>query len=355
MPGTPAKSIKTLEWEHRFAAIFKCSSKASNPTEIVVADNAAIVANENLQRVLKALQHDLIFKQIYPSAKNPTTRILPFRQYQTAQSNKAQQLLDSLIAAADHDEVEAQAAKLARQYMLTKNIQNGLLIFLISQAKFANKPEGTCAFVFKCDFEEISQLSEEKLFRKVEDAIVEKTKKGALYPYYADGKFDDTKVRVFDEFGETQYWLDFLDLGEPPVRVPQLQVVTLEAWEQFKPDVATKYKEQLKELAAGRSLVKNDLFARPEDRLTQLETEKLIATVTSQTGKQNISLKLDQATASVPLDEYGKTWIIAEQAGMRFILLKGYDLRMRTDMLNPVDVAARPTLKQAVNKLGIPI
>lgn len=76
-----AKSIKNLDWEHRFAAIFKCSSKASDPTEIAVADDTAIAANENLQRVLKALQHDLIFKQVYAFAKNPTTRFLPFREY----------------------------------------------------------------------------------------------------------------------------------------------------------------------------------------------------------------------------------------------------------------------------------
>jgi hypothetical protein len=352
MPAT--KSIKKLNWEHRFAAIFKCSSKASDPTEIAVADQTAIAGNENLQRVLKALQRDLIFKQVYAYAKNPTTRFLPFRESNNGQPNKAQQLLNALITASTREEVEAQAVKLAHRYMLTKNIQNGLLIFLVSQAKLEDVAQGTCAFVFKCDFEEISQLSQAQLFRRIEDAIVEKTKKGTLYPYYADGKFDDTTVRVFDEFGETQYWLDFLDLGEPAVRIPQLQAVTLQQWEQFKPDVSTKYEDELAALAAGRSLVKTDLFTEPADRLTQTDTEKLIAAVTDKTGKQNISLQLDQVRATVPLDEYGKSWIIAEQAGMRFILVKGYDLRMRTDMLNPIDLAARPTVKQAIAKLNIP-
>lgn len=352
MPAT--KSIKNLDWEHRFAAIFKCSSKTADPTEIVVADQPAIAANENLQRVLKALQRDLIFKQIYVFAKNPTTRFLPFRANQGKQ-NKAQQLLNALIASNNKQQVEVQAVKLAHEYMLTKNIQNGLLIFLISQAKLEDKPEGTCVFVFKCDFEEISQLSEEKLFNKIEDAIVEKTKKGALYPYYTDGKFDDTTVRVFDEFGETQYWLDFLKLGEPPIRFPQLQAVTIEEWEQLKPNIPAKYHEEVKELTAGRSLVKKDLFTEPGDQLSPAQTEKLIAAVTDRTGKQNINLQLDQARATVPLDEYGKSWIIAEQAGMRFILVKGYDLRMRTDMLNPIDLAARPTLKQAIAKLSIPV
>ena len=352
MPGTLTKSIKTLEWEHRFAAIFKCSSKTSDPTEIVVADKQAMARDVDLQRVLKALEHDLIFKQIYPSAKNPTTRILPFRS--GGQKNEAQQLLDALRAASDEKEVEVQAVKLAHRYMLTRNIQNGLLIFLVAEARVDNKSEGTCAFVFKCDFEDISQLSAEKHFRKINDAIVEKTKKGTLYPNYADGKFDDT-VRVFDEFGETQYWLDFLDLGEPPVRFPQLHAVTMQQWEQLKPNVPAKYQAQIDELAAGRSLIKKDLFTSPEDRLTPAETEKLIAAVAAKTGKQNISLKLDQAKAIVSLEEYGKTWIVAEQAGTRFILIKGNELRMSTDMLNPVDLAARPTLKQAFARLDIPV
>jgi Protein of unknown function (DUF3900) len=355
MPTPQTKSIKNLAWEHRFAAIFKCSSKTSDPTEIVVADNAAIGGNENLQRVLKALQRDLIFKPIYQYAKNPTTRILPFRQYSKGESNKAQPLLNMLISAQKTDEVEAQAAKLAHQYMTTKNIQNGLLIFLVSQGKFADQVEGTCAFVFKCDFEEVSQLSGSALFRKIEDAIVEKTKKGAVYPYYSENRFDDTKVRVFDEFGETQYWLDFLDLGEPPVRFLPLQAITLEEWNALKPDRPAKYAEAITDLAAGRSLVKKELFTEPGDRLTQTETETLISAVTAKTGKQNISLRLDQARATVPLDEYGKSWIIAEQGGMRFILLKGNELRMATDMLNPIDLAARPTLRQAMTRLGMAI
>lgn len=348
-------SIKNLEWEHRFAAIFKCSSRASNPTEIVVADNAAIGANENLKRVLKALQHDLIFKQIYQYAKNPTTRFLPFRQYSEGKPNMAQQLLNELIAASDEKEVEAKAVELARRYMLTKNIQNGLLIFLVSNGKLQDKSEGTCAFVFKCDFEEISRLDPQSLFQKIEDAIVEKTKKGTLYPYYTDGRFDNTTVRVFDEFGETQYWLDFLDLGEPVRPVPQLQAVTLEAWQEVRPDVATKYQEQITKLSANRSLVKKELFADPGDQLTPLQTEKLIDEVITRAGKQNVSLQLDQARLTLPLDEFGKTWIIAEQAGTSFIMVKGSELRMRTDMLNPIDVASRPSVKDAVKKLNIPV
>jgi len=355
MPAKPTKSIKNLSWEHRYAAIFKCAAGTkSDAKEIVVADKAAIAGNENLQRVLKALQHDLIFKQIYVYAKNPTTRFLTFRAAKKGQKNEAQQLLDSLIAATQEKQVEAEAVKLAHRYMETKHIQNGLLIFLVSEATLEGRTEGACVFVFKCDFEEISQLTEKKVFRKVEDAIVEKTKKGTLYPYYADGKFDDTTVRVFDEFGETQYWLDFLDLGEPQERVPQLQAVTLETWNQLKPDAPIKYEQRIKELVAGRSLVKKDLFIEPADRLKAPETEEMIAAVTEKAGKQNITLQLDQARATVPLEEYGKAWIIAEQAGMRFILLKGYDLRMRTGMINPVDLAARPNLKQAMSRLGYP-
>ncbi|HKY44140.1 MAG TPA: DUF3900 domain-containing protein [Pyrinomonadaceae bacterium] len=353
MPITQTKSIKNLVWEHRFAAIFKCSSRTSNPDEIAVADDAAIASNERLQHVLQALQRDLIFKPIYQYAKNPTTRILPFRENSNGKSNKAQPLLNMLISAKKKDEVEAQAVQLAQQYMRTKNIQNGLLIFLVSEGKFDGQPEGTCAFVFKCDFEEISQLSGSDLFRKVEDAIVEKTKKGAVYPYYSESKFDDTKVRVFDEFGDTQYWRDFLELSEPPSRVPPLQAVTLEEWDQIKPDAPERYKEKIRDLAGGRSLVKKELFTEQGDRLTQTETETLITAVTAKTGKQNISLRLDQARATVPLDEYGKSWIIAEQGGMRFILLKGDELRMATDMLNPIDLAGRPTLTQALKRLGI--
>lgn len=348
------KSIKNLEWEHRFAAIFKCSSKTSNPTEIVVADTAKIAANEGLQRVLKALQRDLIFKQIYQYAKNPTTRFLPFRQ-RDGQPNEAQQLLNALIAAGNEQEVEATAVELARRYMLTRNIQNGLLIFLVSKGRLEDHSEGTCAFVFKCDFEEISRLDDQSLFQKIEDAIVEKTKKGTLYPYYADGKFDDTTVRVFDEFGETQYWLQFLDLGEPVRPVPLLHAVTLDAWQQLKPEAPTKYQTQISELSANRSLVKKELFAEPADQLTATQTEKLINEVVSKAGKQNISLQLDQARLTLPLDEFGKTWIIAEQAGMRFIMIKGSELRMRTDMLNPIDIASRPTVKEAAKKLNFPV
>jgi hypothetical protein len=139
------------------------------------------------------------------------------------------------------------------------------------------------------------------------------------------------------------------------VTVPPLQAVTVEEWEQLKPSIPAKYQKEITELTTGRSLVKKDLFTKPEDQLSPAQTEKLIAAVTGKAGKQKINLQLDQVRATVPLDEYGKSWIIAEQAGMRFILVKGYDLRMRTDMLNPIDLAARPTLKQAIAKLSIPV
>jgi Protein of unknown function (DUF3900) len=362
MSSTRKRSIKTLDWEHRYAAIFKCPSKSSapaealDPTEIVVADDSDINNNENLRRILAALQRDLVFKQIYPFAKKPTTNFLNFRQYQDDQPNQAQQLLNALIAATRKEDVEAQAIKLARRYMGTKYIQSGgVLIFLVAQGKYEKKAEGECLFVFKCDFEAISQLTEKRVFRKIEDAIVEKAKKGALYPYYEDGVFDNKTVRVFDEFGETQYWLEFLELGERPPEYQPLQAVTVEEWERIRPGASAKYDAELKELSSGRSLTTKDLFTQPADRLSLEEVERLIAAVTARTGKQTITLQLDRVKITVPLDEYGRSWILAEQAGTRFVLLKGFNLEMRSEMLNPVDLGATLDLRQAVEKLNIPV
>jgi hypothetical protein len=365
MSSTRKRSIKTLDWEHRFAAIFKCPSKspvssvaaeAADPTEIVVADDSDINNNENLRRILRALQRDLVFKQIYPFAKKPTTSFLNFRKPQDDQPNQAQQLLNGLLGAARKEDVEAQAMRLARRYMGLKYIQSGgVLIFLLAQGKYEKKSEGECLFVFKCDFEAISQLTERRVFRKIEDAIVEKAKKGALYPYYEDGTFDDKTVRVFDEFGETQYWLEFLELGERPAQYQPLQAVTVEEWEKLRPNAPATYDAKIKELSSGRSLTAKDLFTEAADRLSLAETEKLIAAVTTRTGKQSITLQLDRMKITVPLDEYGQTWILAEQAGTRFVLLKGFNLEMRTDMLNPVDLTAALDLRQAADKLNIPV
>jgi hypothetical protein len=354
MPGKRTKSIKTLDWEHSFAAIFKYSSKDADPTEIVVADSSEINGNKNLQRVLRVLQYDLIHKQIYLYAKNPTTRFLTFRANHDGTANQAQPLLNDLIAAKGKKQVEAQAVKLASRYKRTPNIQTGVLIFLVAQAKYKNEEQGACVFVFKCDFEQISQVTERSIFRRIEDAIVEKTKKGMVYPYYDEGRFDDTTVRVFDELGQTQYWLDFLELGERPAKYLPLQTATLEEWARLNPEAPAKYEESIKDLKLGRSINSQDIFVEPEDRLSIQQTKALASSVTAKTGKQNITLTLDGVRITAPLAEYGQSWILAEQAGTRYLLVKGADLEMHTEMLNLIDLTSPVSVTQARKELNIP-
>lgn len=354
----PRASIKTLQWNHRYVAIFKCTHKLDRPTEktvseLVVAGGQEIKANLNMQRVLQRLQRDLIFKRLYHYANNPTSRLLTFRPYSGKQENEGRQRLQAMLKAQNLQEVQTQALELAHRYIGIAGVREGVLIFLISEGKLSQQAAENCIFVFKCDFEDVSQVTTDELFRQIQDAIVEQTKKGALYPYFAEGQFDDTIVRVFDELGQTQYWLEFLDLGERKPEYGSPQEVTVSRLSIEHPLMTEKYAEDFERFPPARSLVDRERLIRRDDRLSTVQVEALTEAVIDQTGEQRITLRLGEVRITAPLSQYGRTWIIAEEGDERYILIKGSNLENRTRMLTTIDLAEFGSLQQAAAELDI--
>jgi hypothetical protein len=351
------QSIKDLEWTHRFVAVFKCYRRREEPQadmaaeELTVADGDEIKADANLRRVLGTLQGDLVQKRIYRHAENPTSRLLTFKSYPDGTANEGQACLDALLRASDRIAVQQQALALAERYRQIPGVREGILIFLVSRGGLGEEVAGDCVFVFKCNFEAISQIAPDELFRRVEDAIVEQTKKGALYPYFVRGQFDYNTIRVFDELGETHYWLEFLDLGDrAPEQVP-LHEATLQA---LSDKVAEAYEKEIKELPPVRSLVDDQRWVSREDRLPVAELEAIIDQVIATAGESSITIRLDEFRISAPLHQYGRTWMLAEEDGERYILAKGSNLEIRTKQASPLDVADLGSVEQAASELDLP-
>jgi hypothetical protein len=312
-----------------------------------------------LQRVLYALRHEFVNKRVYNNADNPTTRFLSFRAYEEGRANVAQGILGLLLGATTKADVKSSALALTKRYLETTRSQKGVLIFLLADGGLPDGQSGPCLFIFKCDFENISQLRAGTIFRPVANAIVEKTKKGSLFPYFQDGRFDKTTIRVFDEMGETQYWLDFLELGDRPDPFRSLKQATIEAWAQLRPERFEQYKEKLSALPdekarkfIRRPLAGDEQLIDKADRSDFDETRGIIEAIADKVGPRLVTLHLDHATVKVPLEEYGKSWIIAEQAGTRVIIVKGFQLNSATDV-NPIDFAAPVTLNEARERLGL--
>jgi len=351
-------AITKLQWDHRYVAIFKCFRKADRSaqkdvSELVVASDGEIESNPNLRRVLRRLQHDLVFKRLYRYADNPTSRLLTFRPYPEGQENKGQKRLKTLLRAKDEDEVRDRALELAQRYVGIPGVREGILFFLISRGKLDRDVAENCLFIFKCDFEAVSQITPGELFRQVEDAIVEQSKKGALYPYFDRGQFDFTIVRVFDELGETQYWLDFMDLGERKSEYEPPQEAAVDQLSIEYPRIAEKYAEQFEALPSVRSLASKDRWISPDDRLSTPQVKALNEAITARTGEQRITLRLGEVRFTAPLSQYGQTWIIAEEGDQRYVLVKGSKLENRTRVLTPIDLTDFASLEEAAAELDI--
>jgi hypothetical protein len=352
------ETIRALKWQHQYVAIFKCHRRETESGEqyvaepLQVADGGEIESDTNLSRVVGTLQRDLVNKRLYRLANNPTSRILTFRSPAEGEQNQGQAHLDALLQARDKAEVRTRAEELARRYTEIKGRREGILLFLISRGASASQVAENCVFVFKCNFEAVSQITTEEMFRQVPDAIVEQTKKGALYPYFDAGRFDNTTVRVFDELGETQYWLEFLELGE---RITKAVSVPTAMLTKLPKDAMEKYPKLFEEPPAARPLAGVKRAILPGDRLPIPETQDLIRTVTTQAGERNITLRLDEVRITAPLGEYGRTWIVAEEKGQCYILVKGASLENRTQVPTPVDWAEWPSLRDAVTALKIPL
>lgn len=350
------ESIRELKWTHRFVAIFKCYRQRKEAQgsvvvqELKVADRNEIEGDRNLERVLGALQRDLVEKRLYRYANNPTSRLLTFRSYPEGEENEGRAHLDALLQAEDKETIRTQALALAERYRDIPGVREGILIFLISQGKLDGGVPGNCVFVFKCNFEAISQITPDGLFYRIEDAIVEQTKKGALYPYFDNGRFDDSTIRVFDELGETLYWLEFLDLGERVSEHVSLQAATIE---ELPEEIREKHAEEFEKAPAVRSLVDKDRLIGREERLPTSKVKALAGAVAAKAGGPSVTLRLGEVRFTAPLSQYGHTWILAEEQGERYILTKGSKLESHTKMLTPIDVAALPSLKDAAAELGI--
>ena len=340
-------------WEHRYVAIFKCSPKAEVPEEMLVADGAEIKASSDLLRVLVALHTGLMGKREYPDADNPTIRRLTFRPNTVGQSNTGLGLLNAMRRAKNKEQVHKHATALAERYLKAKKVQPGALIFLVSRIKVEDITPEPCVFVFKCDFEHISQLTRGRIFKPVEDAFEEEAKKGAQYPHLAGRQFDETRVRVFDALGQTQYWLDFLDLEPRPPRFVPLHNATVQALEHSHPGLAAKYVELLTPTREGRTLAGEERTVAAGDLLPIVETQKVIARLPDDVDKKRIKLQLDEITIEVPLKEYGKTWMFAEQSGERYLVVKGFKLKVLSEWPTPLDFAGLGNLSQALSTLGI--
>lgn len=347
-------SIRSLKWEYRYATIFKCFNKPNQSgekdvAELLVASADDIKQNPNLDRVLGVLQRELIFKRIYHHANNPTSRLLPFRANKD-KGNQGQKLLNLLRISRNKEEVREQSLKLAQKYVELPGVREGILIFILLRGKSNENIAENCIFVIKCDFEAVSKIAPEVLFQRIEDAIVEKTKKGALYPYFERREFDYNTVRIFDELGETQYWLDFLELGERLADYVSFQKIVIE---NLPEQVVKEYIEEFKELPAVRSLAQDDRLIKEKDRIPFDEIEGINDAITKQAGERKITLNLGEVKVTAPLSQFGKTWTIAEEGKQRYILIKGSQLKNRTAMLTPIDLAKLDSLQEAKARLGI--
>ncbi len=347
-----SRSLKTLKWDHRYTAIFKCSSRLGTATEkaveeLVVASSAEIESDPNLQRVLRLLRSNLIFKRLYREAEKPTTRPLAFQAYPEGQENVGHKKLISLLQANSLDEVRSLTLELAQRYITIPNIREGVLIFLLAQGKADEEIEGQFVFVFKCDFERVSQITPSEVFHKIEDAIVEETKKGAIYPYFDRGRSDSGRVRVFDQLGETQYWLRFLDLEDTKPRSAALGEAILDKLDAEYPELAQKYAEGFKELRPKRPLSDDDRLVAADDRLSVTDVQDLSTSLVAAVGDFKIRLQLGSVEVIAPLSQYLSHWVVAEDGDERYVLIKGSTIENCTPMLNPVDLTALPSLQEA--------
>lgn len=346
MPQNPTISPNASSWEHSYVAIYKCSPRDQKATEIVVADKDKIAANADLSRVLGVLQQGMISKREYPGALKPTIRYAMFQKPQPKSNNQAQKLLDALLQAKTDDVVRQSASNLANRYITIKNVQQGVLIFLLSSLN-----SKTCIFIFKCDFEDISQLTPKQIFRRVEDAFEEQAKKAAQYPYI-DGKRVDLKtVRVFDALGETQYWLNFLELTLPPSPTAQAQSAFISSLAEIKPRLVEQYSETLKSVPKERSLAVDERLLEPKDLLSHRE---LIKVIEGQPDTK-VTLSLDRSRITAPLKEYGHKWMFALHEGTYYILIKGAKLEIHGEGPNALDMASPVNLPQAASALKMPL
>ncbi len=337
-------TLKSLIWSPRYVGIYKCGPETSASgrmavTQLKLAGGQEIDDDPDLHRVLETLQQDFVNKRPVTAARNPTTRIVAFRSPEPGQPNEGRALLESLLGvdASDLKAIGAETRKAVKRYVEVVRARPGVLIFLVSRGRFGDSEPEDCVFVFKCDFEPISRTDKRHLFERVKEAIVEKTRKAALYPFFARGRFDRRVARVFDDRGETGYWIDFLELGERAGEPDPVVQATRRELDKFLPPEKPEPPPPTAGPLPPRSLRDGKRSVAPEHRLSKAQAKKAIAALAARGLDPKIRLRLDQVEVIAPLSRLLESWTIAEEGDEAAILVKGSELENRTPLETVLD------------------
>ena len=352
-------------WSHRFVAVYKCFAKDQDSPvktveKLLVGDRGVLETDANLARVVASLHQDFLKKREVKYADNPTTRVMTFEQPEGGGENEARMHLDRLRRAESLEEIEIEASDLASRYLDTPGVRAGVLLFLVSRGQLdgeqAEPVAESCVYLFKCDFEPISEVAPDQLFHKIEDAIIEKAQKAAVYPRFDPDleRFEDTLIRIFDEKAETQYWLDYLKLGERRYeRITQAAALS-QILTQSHPKVAAEHGGQLRKLPRRRPLNDGKRKVKKSLRITTPQARRAAKKVIQETGEDpTVTFSLGRIRLTAPVSQYGQSWIIAEEGDRCYVLIKGQRLEVRTKDLTLLDVTRFESLKKAAKHLEI--
>jgi hypothetical protein len=251
-------------------------------------------------------------------------RAFPFKDSERGHEDRG--LLEAMMAAKSLEDFEGKAHGLTERYAVLPRARQGILIHASVTVDSGRAKALPFYFMFKCDFEDARQLSEDRTLVMVPEILLDKLKKVLVYPFF-DGFAPDTdRVKLF-QASASDYFHELLELQRPAT-----------AKELFQQELATavqsrfqhKYDDyfvgeppQKRELFGEERIIPlNDLMPAPEVKYV---TEKTCRAAKDKYDKQiKITIKIDETVKfEADLTGLGKSFFVAKKGDLRYLIVRG--------------------------------
>lgn len=244
----------------------------------------------------------------------------------TQDSKEDRQLLEELNGSKSIEDFEARCLRLTERYTGLPKAKQGVMIHAVCTVDAGRAKALPFYFMFKCDFEDARQLSDERHIVPVPEIIIEKMKKSVVYPYFDGFAPDGDRVKVFQQ-GSSDDFCELLEIDKPATAKELFQKELARA-------VATRFEDRYDDYFVGMPEGKRELFGNdrkiPLDDLMPAPEVKYVCDKTVRAARDKydkpvkVRIKIDEAVSlEADLSGLGRTFFFAQKGDMRYVIIRG--------------------------------
>jgi len=321
--------VRDFDWKlihlvaHRCQSVVGRDGHPQKEASHVLSQNHFSAGQELLEELLDTLLSSAWAKKVDMNDSS-SCRAFPFAHSEGGVTDRS--LLTEMVSATKLEDFEPRAQLLAERYCRQPRAREGILLQLCCVITSGRARMIPFLFLFKCDFEEARKLTNETGLERVDEVILNKLKKVAIYPNFDGFEPDGDRVKLFQST-PSEYFHELLELQQPATAKQLFQ-------EELKSAVSVRHPNHYDDYFVGLPPAPRELFGNecyipvkellpaPEvqyvnDRSCQAAREKYDRPVRT-TIKIDGLIKVEAELAGL-----NRSFFLAKKGDQRYLIIRG--------------------------------